>query len=149
MHDQNGIGTILATRAGAANHVSWSGDSALIEPRPWAQEALCAETDPDLFFPEKNSGKTAQQAKEICGRCEVREDCLLYALTAGETFGIWGGTTESERRKLRKVSGITMRKSRRRSDTCGRGHELTSENVYVNKRGVRECRTCARDRKAA
>ncbi len=149
MHEHNGLGTVLASRTGAAPPPAWSDSPALIDPQPWTQEALCAETDPDLFFPEKNSGNTAQRAKEVCGRCMVREDCLLYALTAGETFGIWGGTTESERRKMRKASGVTARRPRRLADTCGRGHDLTSENVYVNKRGVRECRTCARDRRAA
>lgn len=149
MHDQNGRGTVLASRTGSSPPTSWGGDAPLIAPQPWTQDALCAKVDPDLFFPEKSSGKTAQQAKAICGRCDARSDCLLYALTAGETFGIWGGTTESERRKLRKEAGLTARMPRRLSDTCGRGHELTSENVYVNKRGVRECRTCGRDRKAA
>jgi WhiB family redox-sensing transcriptional regulator len=59
---------------------------------------LCAEVDPEAFFPEK--GGSTRQAKELCARCEVRAECLLLALERHEKFGVWGGTTERERRKM-------------------------------------------------
>ncbi|WGD38102.1 WhiB family transcriptional regulator [Lysinibacter sp. HNR] len=66
----------------------------------WQADALCAQTDPEAFFPEK--GGSTRDAKKICGSCEVRSQCLEYALENDERFGIWGGLSERERRKLRK-----------------------------------------------
>ncbi|MCR8670415.1 WhiB family transcriptional regulator [Agrococcus sp. HG114] len=73
-------------------------DSALA----WQADALCAETDPEAFFPEK--GGSTRDAKRICESCEVRAECLEYALQNDERFGIWGGLSERERRKLRKLA---------------------------------------------
>jgi WhiB family transcriptional regulator, redox-sensing transcriptional regulator len=70
----------------------------------WAR-AACATADPDLFFPISTAGPAVRQvarAKAICARCEIRQECLLYALDAGSLQGVWGGTTESERRLLRR-----------------------------------------------
>ncbi|GIG57245.1 MULTISPECIES: WhiB family transcriptional regulator [Longispora] len=66
----------------------------------WQEHALCAQTDPEAFFPEK--GGSTREAKRICGRCEVKSDCLEYALSKDERFGIWGGLSERERRKLKR-----------------------------------------------
>jgi WhiB family redox-sensing transcriptional regulator len=66
----------------------------------WQSDALCAQTDPEAFFPEK--GGSTRDAKKICASCEVRAQCLEYALNNDERFGIWGGLSERERRKLRK-----------------------------------------------
>lgn len=66
----------------------------------WQSDSLCAQTDPDAFFPEK--GGSTREAKKICKSCEVRTTCLHYALENDERFGIWGGLSERERRKLRK-----------------------------------------------
>ena len=66
----------------------------------WQSEALCAQTDPEAFFPEK--GGSTRDAKRVCGACNVRSECLEYALTNDERFGIWGGLSERERRRLRK-----------------------------------------------
>lgn len=66
----------------------------------WQADSLCAETDPEAFFPEK--GGSTRDAKRICDSCEVRVQCLEYALKNDERFGIWGGLSERERRKLRK-----------------------------------------------
>ncbi len=66
----------------------------------WQERALCAQTDPESFFPEK--GGSTREAKKICTGCEVRAECLEYALAHDERFGIWGGLSERERRKLRK-----------------------------------------------
>ena len=66
----------------------------------WQSEALCAQTDPEAFFPEK--GGSTRDAKRVCGVCPVREECLQYAMDNDERFGIWGGLSERERRRLRK-----------------------------------------------
>lgn len=64
----------------------------------WQARAGCRDTDPEAFFPEV--GGSAQPAKRICGRCEVRGECLAYALEHDERFGVWGGTSERERSRL-------------------------------------------------
>lgn len=75
-------------------------DSAEDNPLAWQSDSLCAQTDPEAFFPEK--GGSTRDAKKICASCEVRSQCLEYALENDERFGIWGGLSERERRKLRK-----------------------------------------------
>ena len=70
------------------------------DPLAWQTDSLCAQTDPEAFFPEK--GGSTRDAKKICTSCEVRSRCLEYALENDERFGIWGGLSERERRKLRK-----------------------------------------------
>jgi WhiB family transcriptional regulator, redox-sensing transcriptional regulator len=65
----------------------------------WRLEALCAETDPEAFFPEK--GGSTRDAKRVCSGCSVRAECLEFALANDERFGIWGGLSERERRRLR------------------------------------------------
>jgi WhiB family redox-sensing transcriptional regulator len=69
-------------------------------PLAWQADSLCAQTDPEAFFPEK--GGSTRDAKRICTSCEVKAQCLDYALANDERFGIWGGLSERERRKLRK-----------------------------------------------
>ena len=74
-----------------------------IEPadaKGWQDFANCLGVDPDLFFPER--GASTREAKEVCKGCVVREDCLEYALANGEKFGIWGGLSERERRRIRR-----------------------------------------------
>lgn len=71
-------------------------DSALA----WQTDALCAQTDPEAFFPEK--GGSTRDAKRIYTSCDVRGECLEYALQNDERFGIWGGLSERERRKLKR-----------------------------------------------
>jgi WhiB family redox-sensing transcriptional regulator len=66
----------------------------------WQADALCAQTDPEAFFPEK--GGSTRDAKKVCGACMVKSECLEYALENDERFGIWGGLSERERRRLRK-----------------------------------------------
>ena len=66
----------------------------------WHDRALCAQTDPEAFFPEK--GGSTREAKKICTGCEVRAECLTYALAHDERFGIWGGMSERERRRLKR-----------------------------------------------
>jgi WhiB family transcriptional regulator, redox-sensing transcriptional regulator len=83
--------------------------AAPVEPSPWTvlpaddegwrADALCAETDPEAFFPEK--GGSTREAKRVCTGCTVRAECLEFALSNDERFGIWGGLSERERRRLR------------------------------------------------
>lgn len=65
----------------------------------WQEFALCAETDPDAFFPGK--GESVTPAKKVCMRCEVRAECLEYALDNEISHGVWGGLSEQQRRKIR------------------------------------------------
>lgn len=67
---------------------------------PWVEQALCAQIDSEIFFPEK--GRSTKEAKRICGMCPVRLECLQAALDREERFGVWGGLSERERRKLTK-----------------------------------------------
>ena len=67
----------------------------------WQAEARCLEADPEIFFPER--GGSSRAARAVCRDCTVRDECLRYALANREQFGIWGGTSERERRKLRKL----------------------------------------------
>src|SRR5437773_1422965 len=78
-----------------------------VEVRGWQDYANCLGVDPDLFFPER--GASTREAKEVCRGCVVREDCLEYALTNGEKFGIWGGMSERERRRLRRARALARR----------------------------------------
>ena len=66
----------------------------------WQERALCAQTDPEAFFPEK--GGSTREAKRICVGCDVKQECLEYALAHDERFGIWGGLSERERRRLKR-----------------------------------------------
>jgi len=66
----------------------------------WQERALCAQTDPEAFFPEK--GGSTREAKRVCLSCYVRAECLEYALAHDERFGIWGGLSERERRRLKR-----------------------------------------------
>ena len=72
-------------------------------PTSWQERALCAQTDPEAFFPEK--GGSTRDAKRVCQSCEVRVECLEYAMEQDERFGIWGGLSERERRRLKKQAG--------------------------------------------
>ena len=75
--------------------------------RRWQENANCLGVDPDLFFPER--GASTREAKAVCRGCEVREDCLEYALAHGEKFGIWGGLSERERRRVRRPRALERR----------------------------------------
>jgi WhiB family redox-sensing transcriptional regulator len=70
------------------------------DEQDWQERALCAQTDPEAFFPEK--GGSTREAKRICSGCEVRAECLEFALAHDERFGIWGGLSERERRRLKR-----------------------------------------------
>jgi WhiB family redox-sensing transcriptional regulator len=75
--------------------------------RTWQVQANCLGVDPDLFFPER--GASTREAKAVCRACVVREECLEYALVNGEKFGIWGGLSERERRRIRRQRALARR----------------------------------------
>ena len=75
--------------------------------RRWQEQANCLGVDPDLFFPER--GASTREAKAVCRSCEVQVDCLEYALAHGEKFGIWGGLSERERRRVRRARALERR----------------------------------------
>lgn len=68
----------------------------------WRAEALCAQTDPSLFFPE--AGQSARTARDLCATCPVADECLAYALARPEPHGVWGGLTARQRTMLRRGS---------------------------------------------
>ena len=80
----------------------------------WRDQSACRDTDPDLFFPVGTTGPAIEQienAKSVCTDCEVRQPCLDFALATNQDSGIWGGTSEEERRKLRRQWLAARRKA--------------------------------------
>jgi WhiB family redox-sensing transcriptional regulator len=76
-----------------------------IEHDDWRDAAACRDTNPDLFFPVGTTGPAIEQiaqAKTVCGECPAQPACLEFALVTNQDSGVWGGTSEEERRKLRK-----------------------------------------------
>ena len=75
---------------------------------PWRNKAICRTEDPELFFPVGSSGPAllqVQQAKAVCRRCPVTEECLGWAMQTGQDAGVWGGMGEDERRAVRRRGG--------------------------------------------
>lgn len=92
-------GAVVVTEPQAFTHDLWGASAE--EEQEWQERALCAQTDPEAFFPEK--GGSTREAKKICVGCEVKDECLEYALAKDERFGIWGGMSERERRRLKSL----------------------------------------------
>ena len=72
----------------------------------WRQFAECRDTDPDLFFPVGTTGPALEQianAKAVCRTCDVQGLCLEYAISTNQDSGVWGGTSEEERRQMRRA----------------------------------------------
>jgi WhiB family redox-sensing transcriptional regulator len=72
-------------------------------PEPWMDGALCTQFDPAAWFPD-GQGASNHEAKKICSSCDVKAECLTYALEHHEEFGVWGGTSPLERRRMRSTS---------------------------------------------
>lgn len=80
----------------------------------WRDEALCRDTDPELFFPIGATGMALVQidrAKEVCGECIVRSACLDFALGTNQDSGVWGGLSEEERRVIRRQRAAKARRA--------------------------------------
>lgn len=85
-----------------------------MENEDWRVDAACRDTDPDLFFPVGTTGPAIEQiasAKAVCGECDAQAECLEFALATNQDSGVWGGTSEEERRKLRRAWLASQRKS--------------------------------------
>ncbi len=76
----------------------------------WQDLANCRGADPDLFFPER--GASTRTAKGICRECSVKNECLEFAIVSSEKFGIWGGMSERERRKIRRQRAVAAERRR-------------------------------------
>jgi WhiB family redox-sensing transcriptional regulator len=71
----------------------------------WGPRAACRSADPELFFPVSWAGPSLAQiaeARTVCASCEVRRECLAFALATGQPYGVWGGTSPDERAVLRR-----------------------------------------------
>ena len=90
----------LTQEAGGPPELRLTGPSIVDMAKRIAEFGLCSQTDPEAFFPEK--GGLARAAKQTCLACEVRDECLEYAIENGEQYGMWGGKSEHERRKIKR-----------------------------------------------
>ncbi|MCP4086926.1 MAG: WhiB family transcriptional regulator [Actinomycetia bacterium] len=80
----------------------------------WRSNAACRDTDPDLFFPVGTTGPAIVQiaaAKDICTSCDAQGSCLEFALMTNQDSGVWGGTSEEERRQIRRARNARRRVS--------------------------------------
>ena len=87
----------------------------------WRDDALCRNTDPELFFPVGTTGNALVQidhAKEVCGECPSSDGCLDFALDTNQDSGIWGGLTEEERRVIRRKRVAAARADRHAAATA-------------------------------
>jgi WhiB family redox-sensing transcriptional regulator len=96
------------------------------EDEDWRERAVCAQTDPEAFFPER--GQSSREAKRVCAGCEVRPDCLQYALDNDERFGIWGGLSERERRAQRRAGRSRRPPNARRAGPPAADNDLAGED---------------------
>lgn len=124
----------------------------------WESKGLCNQTDPEAFFPEK--GGSTKEAKRICLGCEVRAECLEYALDNDQRFGVWGGLSERERRAVKHGNLLPLEQLHTPPRCCPIcGHPLTGKSKYnaqfcsntcrakhdtgkPRKDVARECHTC-------
>ncbi|PXA75043.1 WhiB family transcriptional regulator [Auritidibacter sp. NML120779] len=80
----------------------------------WRSKAACLDKDPELFFPVGNTGPALlqiEEAKAICNQCPVTEQCLQWAISTGQDYGVWGGMSEDERRALKRRKARARRAS--------------------------------------
>jgi WhiB family redox-sensing transcriptional regulator len=76
-----------------------------LELKDWYQHGLCKDKETALFYPETGDNTLAKKAMTLCKACPVRAECLSYALSNNESFGVWGGFTVRRRGRLRRVIG--------------------------------------------
>jgi WhiB family transcriptional regulator, redox-sensing transcriptional regulator len=87
-----------------------------VQPAPaadtsWLEHAACKGTDPSIFFPGRGDTRHLQQAQAVCAHCPVRNPCLQYALASPYLMqGVWGGTSERERRRIRLQANADRRR---------------------------------------
>lgn len=114
----------------------------------WFDDAACRGLDPELFFPER--GEPTKPAKTICRTCRVREECLEYALVNVERFGVFGGMSERERRRIRGRRSLAPRTCQ--WSACGATFQpATPSQWYCNvahQRAAASARKMAKTRRA-
>lgn len=105
-----------ATRIPTASEQAAAVSALLGVPAPagWMASARCAQTDPEVFFPEQGGAGTTAWAKRVCRRCPVRLACLNHALARRENDGVWGGLLPNERRRLLRGARRDVAAARRR-----------------------------------
>jgi WhiB family transcriptional regulator, redox-sensing transcriptional regulator len=109
--------------------------TAINEPDDWRSLGACASADPDLFFPVSSAGagqRQEEEARAFCGRCQVCPQCLAFALATSQAHGVWGGTTEDERRRLREAehrAGAAPRQAA--AGNAGRGMAATEAGTSL------------------
>lgn len=94
----------------------------------WHERANCRGVNPRLFFPEKDDNATRLHAKQVCKPCEVRAECLAYAIEAMEPFGVWGGAGPTERRDMRLGRRVGLTKTAARPRIRRTGHDTAGRN---------------------
>jgi WhiB family redox-sensing transcriptional regulator len=104
---------------------------AISPPEPWVEQAICAQTDPELFWPDK--GGSTLHGKAVCRGCPVIAECLNFAVEHNETSGIWGGLTARERNRLKRTGNA-------KRTHCARGHDY----VKVGRTSQGSCKECRR-----
>lgn len=122
-------------------------------PPAWMADAVCATTDPEIFYPEK--GGSTKEAKRVCRNCPVIEQCLQYALERDERFGIFGGCSERERRKMKapKPKPVSLGMGKRPCEFCGTEYwpwkdtsRFCSKRCHLDnynaKKRVKTCESC-------
>ena len=108
--------------------------TAMNEPDDWRSLGACAPADPDLFFPVSSSGpgqRQEEEAKAFCMVCQVRRQCLAFALATSQAHGVWGGTTEDERRRLRQAEHRAGATQRQAAGDAGRGAAATGAGTSM------------------
>ena len=98
----------------------------------WRHDAICRDEDPELFFPIGTSGPAllqVEQAKAVCRRCSVVDDCLQWALETGQDAGVWGGMSEDERRALKRRNART--RAHARFDPLWQDGEWSRKQAYA------------------
>lgn len=111
---------------------------ALVDNRKWVEKASCSSpsVDPEIFYPPPDAGLQANDpAKAVCKYCEVKAECLAYALDYDEQHGVWGGLSVQERAAIRH---------RDTGGYCKWGHPRTPENMVFSARGHLSCLICRR-----
>jgi len=104
-----------------ARPASLSGAPVPVAASDWRHRAACAGYDPELFFPVGESGPAevqADQAKAVCRRCPVVEQCLAWAFGTGQDAGVWGGMTEQERQRMKRRSRERAERRRQKQEAA-------------------------------
>ncbi len=97
----------------------------------WREDAVCRDLNPELFFPIGVTGQAVDQieiAKSHCASCPAKDLCLEFAVTTNQEYGVWGGTTEDERRVLRRQ----WRAANRRTSGRNRNRAITAESTTAD-----------------